>query len=95
MSGEPGPPAERPPLATLLRLRDDTAMPMYQQLEEQLQGLIRRGGGGPPPPPPPPPPRARAQRGGAPPIAPGAAPRGRGLWGGGGPRPGSTPAWTA
>ena len=34
---------ERPPLATLLRLRDDTAKPMYQQVEEQLQALIESG----------------------------------------------------
>ena len=35
--------ADRPSLATILRLRDDTAMPMYQQLEEQLMGRIDDG----------------------------------------------------
>jgi GntR family transcriptional regulator len=34
---------ERPSLPSLLRLRDDTAMPLYQQLEEQLDALIRSG----------------------------------------------------
>lgn len=31
---------ERPPLHALLKLRDDTAQPLYQQLEEQLMALI-------------------------------------------------------
>ncbi|GBU17868.1 transcriptional repressor [Methylobacterium sp.] len=33
----------RPSLLSLLRLRDDTAMPLYQQLEEQLYDLIATG----------------------------------------------------
>jgi len=36
-------PDERPPLPSLLRLRDDTAMPLYQQLERQLNALIGDG----------------------------------------------------
>lgn len=32
-----------PPIATMLRLREDTAMPIYQQLETQLTTLIRDG----------------------------------------------------
>jgi GntR family transcriptional regulator len=35
--------SERPPLKNLLRLRGDTAMPMYQQLEQQLEALIKDG----------------------------------------------------
>src|SRR5688572_2853105 len=38
-----GGPSERPLLSSLLRLRDDTAMPIYQQLEEQLEALIADG----------------------------------------------------
>jgi GntR family transcriptional regulator len=34
---------ERPSLPSLLHLRDDTAMPLYQQLEQQLESLIRDG----------------------------------------------------
>ena len=34
---------DHPPLASLLRLRADTAMPLYQQLEEQLTSLIESG----------------------------------------------------
>jgi GntR family transcriptional regulator len=34
---------KRPSLLKLLRLRDDTAMPMYQQLERQLTALIEDG----------------------------------------------------
>ena len=34
---------ERPLLQTLLQLRDDTAMPMYQQLEDQLSAHIADG----------------------------------------------------
>ena len=37
------PDGDRPSLLGLLRLRDDTAMPMYQQLEEQLHALIESG----------------------------------------------------
>lgn len=33
----------RPSLMTFLRLRDDTAMPLYQQLEEQLYALVENG----------------------------------------------------
>lgn len=36
-------PIDRPSLMSLLRLRDDTAMPLYQQLEEQIYGLIASG----------------------------------------------------
>jgi GntR family transcriptional regulator len=36
-------PADRPSIMTYLRLRDDTAMPLYQQLEEQLLALIETG----------------------------------------------------
>lgn len=36
-------PVDRPSLMSLLRLRDDTAMPLYQQLEEQIYGLIASG----------------------------------------------------
>ena len=36
-------PLERPSLMSLLRLRDDTAMPLYQQLEEQIHDLIQSG----------------------------------------------------
>lgn len=35
--------ARRPSLLDLLHLRDDTAMPMYQQLEQQLTALIEDG----------------------------------------------------
>ena len=31
---------ERPSLSSLIRLRDDTAMPLYEQLEQQLEALI-------------------------------------------------------
>lgn len=34
---------DRPSLMSLLHLRDDTAMPLYQQLEEQLYELITSG----------------------------------------------------
>lgn len=34
---------ERPALPSLLRLRGDTAMPLYKQLEEQLEALIGDG----------------------------------------------------
>ncbi|MET0257103.1 MAG: GntR family transcriptional regulator [Methylobacterium sp.] len=34
---------DRPSLMSLLRLRDDTAMPLYQQLEEQIHALIVSG----------------------------------------------------
>lgn len=34
---------DRPALETLLRLRQDTAMPLYQQLHEQLAALIAEG----------------------------------------------------
>lgn len=34
---------DRPPLLSLLSLRNDTAKPMYQQLEEQLRALIEGG----------------------------------------------------
>jgi GntR family transcriptional regulator len=37
------PTAERPSLMSLVRLRDDTAMPLYQQIEEQLHALILAG----------------------------------------------------
>lgn len=33
----------RPPLSSFLELRDDTAKPIYEQLEEQLQGMIEDG----------------------------------------------------
>ena len=33
----------RPSLMSVLELRDDTAMPLYQQLEEQLQRLVQDG----------------------------------------------------
>jgi len=36
-------PIDWPSVPTLIRLRDDTAMPIYQQLEEQLQALITSG----------------------------------------------------
>jgi GntR family transcriptional regulator len=39
----PSQPDQRPPLPDLLRLRDDTAMPLYLQLEEQLGVLIEKG----------------------------------------------------
>ncbi|MBV9508746.1 MAG: GntR family transcriptional regulator [Caulobacteraceae bacterium] len=43
--GEPldGRRAEAPPLHRLLRLREDTAAPLYQQLEDQLGDLIAEG----------------------------------------------------
>lgn len=34
---------DRPSLVRLLSLRDDTAQPLYQQIEEQLSGLIEDG----------------------------------------------------
>jgi GntR family transcriptional regulator len=36
-------PTVRPSLLTMLHLRDDTAMPMYQQLEDQLSAHIEDG----------------------------------------------------
>lgn len=36
-------PVDWPSVPTLIRLRDDTAMPIYQQLQEQLQALIANG----------------------------------------------------
>jgi GntR family transcriptional regulator len=36
-------PGERPPLPSLLRLRDDTAMPLYLQIEEQLVARVTDG----------------------------------------------------
>lgn len=38
---------QRPPLTAFLNLRDDTAMPLYQQLEQQLERLIENGTLGP------------------------------------------------
>lgn len=35
--------ALRPSLISLIQLRDDTAMPLYQQLEEQLEALVSDG----------------------------------------------------
>lgn len=32
-----------PPLSTILRLRDDTALPLYQQIEDQIAALIAEG----------------------------------------------------
>lgn len=37
------PSADWPDLASLLRLRTDTAMPLYEQLDQQLDDLITRG----------------------------------------------------
>ncbi len=42
-SGVPAIAPDWPSLPTLLKLRDDTAMPIYQQLEEQLHALIVNG----------------------------------------------------
>ena len=36
-------PTERPSMMSLVRLRDDTAMPLYQQVEEQIYDLITSG----------------------------------------------------
>ena len=43
MPPAPQRPQDRPSILSYLRLRDDTAMPMYQQLEEQLCALIETG----------------------------------------------------
>lgn len=42
-AGVPAVAPDWPSLPTLLKLRDDTAMPIYQQLEEQLHALIVNG----------------------------------------------------
>jgi GntR family transcriptional regulator len=36
-------PGDRPSFPELLQLRDDTAMPLYQQIEQQLEALIHDG----------------------------------------------------
>jgi GntR family transcriptional regulator len=46
LTPEPGSPedaAASSPVAAMLRLREDSAQPMYQQLQEQLVALIRKG----------------------------------------------------